>query len=376
MHRGRARGRIAGWCLVVFALLAGAELSARAYLLLRGFPASRYTRTNEALREARAVASSGFDTDYPYLPFRPAPGRDQGLPVDSLGFLGPETGWAPPPGTLRVLCMGGSMVYDGGFPASLDACLDSLLAAGDRGFDSCQVITASGPTWTSAENLVYYAIRGVQTSPAAIVVYVAVNDVYAMFRPDSTVAEPDYSHYRGRWMAVSPAPWDRIPGWADSSRAVALARFALDRMFYQRFQHSLPHRLGLRYEFYPQQTLDTTFGSYENNLEAITAIAQSRGTAVFLVSELQDPTRSSSEEMALAVEALNATAGRVASRHAAGGLVHFVDAASLIAPDSTVLSDKSHLTPLGSDLLGRLVAQAVFESLPATPSGPSRGARQ
>lgn len=363
MRLSRPAGRPARLLFAVLGLIAAAELSARGYLLVRGIPASRYVAATAALREARSAASSGFDTEYPYLPFRAAPGTTAGHSVDSIGFLGPETGWEPPPGAFRVIFAGGSMVYDGLFPAAADSCLDALLAGGASGFDSCQALISSAPTWTTAENLVYYAIRGVYARPHAIVVYVAVNDVYAMSHPDGVAAEPDYSHWRSRWIAVAPAVWDRIPGWADTSRAVALARYALDRLFYPRFLDSPPRRLGLRYEYDPEQTVGTGFGSYVACLEAIAAIAESRGTRVFLVSELQEPSLSSGPAMVAAVDALNAAAAGVAGRHSASGLVSFVDAASLIPADSTTMADKSHLTPEGGRRLGVLLAHEIFSGM-------------
>ncbi|NLP06521.1 hypothetical protein GX411_11320 [Candidatus Fermentibacteria bacterium] len=365
---------MAGLLAAVLGLIAVAELSARGYLLVRGIPAGRYISATAAVREARAAASAGFDTEYPYLPFRPAPGRTAAPSVDSLGFVGPETGWEPPPGAFRVIFAGGSMVYDGLFPSAADSCLDALLSGGACGFDSCQALISSAPTWTTAENLVYYAIRGVYARPHAIVLYVAVNDVYAMSHPDSVTTEPDYSHYRSRWMPVAPAPWDRIPGWADSSRAVALARYALDRLFYPGVLGSPPRRLGLRYEYDPGQVVGTGFGSYVAGLEAIAAIAESRGTRVFLVSELQEPSLSSGPAMVAAVDDLNAAAAEVAARHSAKGLVSFVDAASLITADSTTMADKSHLTPEGGRRLGALVAGEIFRSLQtAASTGGSAG---
>lgn len=373
MRLSRPIGRPARLLLAVLGLAAAAELSARGYLLVRGIPASRYISATAALREGRAAVSAGFDTEYPYLPFRPAPGMPSGTPVDSIGFVGPETGWEPPPGALRVIFAGGSMVYDGLFPAAADACLDSLLAGGASGFDSCQALISSAPTWTTAENLVYYAVRGVYARPHAIVVYVAVNDVYAMSRPDSVTAEPDYSHYRSRWMPVAPAPWDGIPGRADSSRAVALARYALDRLFYPRFLDAPPRRLGLRYEYDPEQVLDTGFGSYVAGLEAVAAIAEARGTRVFIVSELQERSLSGSPAMSAAVDDLNLAAAGVAARHSAGGLVSFIDAAALIPADSTTMADKSHLTPEGGRRLGRLIAGEIFRGLGSSDSACGAG---
>ncbi|MBN1434674.1 SGNH/GDSL hydrolase family protein [Candidatus Fermentibacterales bacterium] len=359
----RALRWLARLLLVAAALFVSAEIAARVYLHVKGYPASRYIQVNHALRQARAASRDGFDTEYPYLPFRPAPGANPNLAANGLGFLGEGARWEPPERTLRVLCTGGSMVYYDAFPTVLEDCLDSLLAGEDTGYDSCQLLVSSGPTWSSMECLVYYAVRGVYTRPHVVIVYVAVNDVYAMFVPDSIEVQPDYSHYRISMMPLPPVPWDLIPGWADSSRAVALSRYALDRIMYPAYQKSPPPRLGLMYRFYPEYSIDTTFATYRSNLEAMAAIAVSRGSSIFFVSELHDSTRSSSPAMAHAVEALNDIAEAVARRHEAGGLVHFVDAASTIPADSSTLSDKSHLTEEGSELIGRLVASEVCAGL-------------
>lgn len=362
----RSRSRVFSWRTVI--ILAGillfAELASRAYLLVRGFPAQRYVQTNLALRQARTGGGDRFDTDYPYLSFRPASGSSAGgQEVNSLGFIGPETGWEPGHGVFRVLFMGGSMVYDGVFPLVSGQRLDSLLAAREFWCDSIEVLMLTAPTWTSAENLAAYCAMGVHARPHAIVLYVAVNDVYAMFRPDTVVPQPDYSHFRRRWNPVPAVPWDIVPGWADSSRAVALARYGLDRVFQARYQSDPPKRLGLRYDFNPEQLPDTTFASYECNLEAITSIAESRGTMVFLVSELQLPEESAGDAMVAAVDRLNTIAERVALRHSGSGLTHFVDAAGIIPATDLTLSDKSHLTPEGSRLLGELIADSIHSAL-------------
>ncbi|MFO7627874.1 MAG: hypothetical protein R6V62_11505 [Candidatus Fermentibacteraceae bacterium] len=362
----RSRSRAFSWrtILVLAGIFLFSELASRAYLLVRGFPAYRYVQTNSALRQARARGADEFDTDYPYLSFTPAAGHSAGgLSVNSMGFIGPETGWLPEQGVFRVLCMGGSMVYDGVFPLVMGQRLDSLLASGELPYGSCEVLMLTAPTWTSAENLAAYCAMGVYAQPHAIVLYVAVNDVYAMFRPDTVVAQPDYSHFRERWNPVPAVPWDIIPGWADSSRAVALARYGLDRVFQARYQAAPPKRLGLRYDFNPEQVLDTTFASYECNLEAITTIAESRGTIVFLVSELQLPGESGGDAMVAGVERLNTIAGRVAGRHSRSGLTHFVDAAGIIPATELTLSDKSHLTPEGNRLLGELIADSLHSAL-------------
>jgi len=362
----RSRSRAFSWrtVLILGGIFLLSELASRAYLLIRGFPAYRYVQTNSALRQARARGAGEFDTEYPYLPFRPVAGSSAGgLGVDSLGFIGPETGWVPGQGVFRVLCMGGSMVYDGVFPRVTGQSLDSMLASGGLPYRSCEVLMLTAPTWTSAENLAAYCAMGVHAQPHAIVLYVAVNDVYAMFRPDTVIAQPDYSHFRERWIPVPAVPWDIIPGWADSSRAVALTRYGLDRVFQARYQAAPPKRLGLRYDFNPDQVLDTTFASYECNLEAITAIAESRGTMVFLVSELQLPEESGGEEMVAAVNRLNAIARRVAERHSRSGLTHFVDAAGIIPATDRTLADKSHLTAEGNRLLGELIADSIHSAL-------------
>ena len=292
MKRGRASRWLTRICLVLGALLAISEIGARVYLRVSGRPAGGYIQVNQAMREARDASRAGFDMEYPYLPFRPAPGMDRDMHVNRMGFIGPGTRWEPPEGALRLLFIGGSMVYYDEFPEVLDNCLDSLLASGEPGYDSCELLISSGPTWTSMENMVYYVIRGVYAEPHVIVVYVAVNDVYAMFVPDSVDAAPDYSHYRDRMMPVPSVPWDFLPGWADSSRAIALSRYALDRLMYPTYQESPPPRLGIRYRYHADQAIDTTFSTYEASLEAMAAIAVSRNSRIYFVSELHDSTLS------------------------------------------------------------------------------------
>jgi lysophospholipase L1-like esterase len=259
--------------------------------------------------------------------------------------------------------MGGSMVYDGVFPVVMGQRLDSAFASGGLPYESCEILMLTAPTWTSADNLAAYCAMGVHAQPHAIVLYVAVNDVYAMFRPDTVVAQPDYSHFRERWNQVPPMPWDMIPGWADSSRAIALTRYGLDRIFQARYQAAPPKRLGLLYDFNPDQVLDTTFASFHSNLEAITSIAESRGTMVFLVSELEPPDESGGDAMVAGVEMLNSIAGRVADRHSRSGLTHFVDAAGIIPSTDRTFSDWSHLTPEGNRLLGELIADSIHSAL-------------
>jgi hypothetical protein len=151
---------------------------------------------------------------------RPADGRGQNFHINALGMRGPEVDVEKPPGTYRILCLGGSTTFGTSvtedhltYPARLEHYLNEGAPAGR----TYQVWNCGVNGYNTVENLIYLELSLVELEPDAILVYDAANDA----RPIQAEGfRPDYSHLRRAWTQTRFSrgerfllKWCRIYGW-------------------------------------------------------------------------------------------------------------------------------------------------------------------
>lgn len=158
-----------------------------------------------------------------YLLYVPAPGyAPGGVRVHNAhGYPGKIVPLERKPGTVRILCLGGSTTYGWGlgpgeaaYPAALETALRQSLPAG---FDDVEVINGGIPWGTTAENLTHYHFKFHYYRPDIVVLNVGGNDSDPVLTPHY---HPDYSHWR-RPLQL-PTPLSRVGRALVRSRLAAL----------------------------------------------------------------------------------------------------------------------------------------------------------
>jgi len=258
-----------------------AEIGLRVYLfaLAPEEKRSKYARPGDLPPERAKYVP------HPYLSYALNPGyrsQDGQNRHNSLGFRGDEVALAKAPGTYRIVCVGGSTVYDteiedyhASFPAQLQVCLR------EGGHPEVEVVNGGVGGYTSFETLVDVAMRVLELAPDLLVIYHNSNDVHARLVPPEAFRF-DNSGYRHEWW-VGDAWWD----------------------------HSLVLRyFGVQWGFSPRNTLEQhtkrvhdeerDFAAciehndsryFARNTEEMIALARQRSAAVMLTSYATCPER-------------------------------------------------------------------------------------
>jgi lysophospholipase L1-like esterase len=138
--------------------------------------------------------------EHPYLYRVPRPGAQYDVyQVNSHGFRGHEFELPRPPGTFRILALGGSSTWDSNvsgnettWPAQLETLLNERRGPGAPRFE---VVNGGVPGYNSAEDLMNFIWRGVYVDPDAVLLYQGWNDYKPNRWPDF---KPDYSNFRQR----------------------------------------------------------------------------------------------------------------------------------------------------------------------------------
>lgn len=120
--------------------------------------------------------------------------------VNELGFEGPEWVREKTPGTLRILCIGGSTTA-GGNPLGWLGSYPRLLEQRLRELTSCpiEVLNAGVSSWTTAEMVCAWFLSLQDFRPDLVILHEAVNDTEPRNWPGF---RNDYSHYRVPWVGV------------------------------------------------------------------------------------------------------------------------------------------------------------------------------
>ena len=122
---------------------------------------------------------------HPFLHYRTG-NVPEGSQAEILEAGGPSGYIDAPPGTARVVCLGGSTTVTG-YPDLMEQALTRL--APERTWEAINLADSS---WTSAHNLVHYALRGRYWRPAYVVLHHGWND--SQVRGAGEDFRTDYAH--------------------------------------------------------------------------------------------------------------------------------------------------------------------------------------
>lgn len=256
------------------ALLCLLELALRLWL---GFLAPDAARVKYARAGAIPAELSRY-VPHPYLcyalnpRFASSDGKDR---HNALGFRGAEFARAKPAGRYRIVCLGGSSVYDTeipdwslAFPAQLERALAAL------GHAEVEVVNGGVGGYTSFETLVDVSLRILELEPDLLVVYHNSNDVHARLVSPADFAS-DNGGYRHAWTAADPW-WDR---------ATLVRYLGVQWGFSPR--NSLEERTKVTLD--EERDLEACLAAnsprwFVRNLRAIATLARARGTDVLLAT--------------------------------------------------------------------------------------------
>lgn len=256
-------------------LLVLAEAALRLWRVTRGQPAT--TRVERFYGEMRQAL--GLYRAHPFTNTAARRGASvfafaRRVSFNSSGYRSPERDFAKKPGGRRVLCAGGSTTFDIGAAddaATWPALLESGLGSG------VEVWNAGFPGWTSAENLISFALRDGDLQPDVVVLYQGINDL----QPAAHVPfdrEYDAGHAGESRLALGLG----LPeiGWSERSLLLESARRLLgqEQDPWQRLK--LPSE-GERLAVLPAAAVVT----FRRNVRSLIALARERGSRVLLVTQ-------------------------------------------------------------------------------------------
>jgi len=209
--------------------------------------------------------------------------RGRGPLFNSQGFTSHEWSLEKRPGTLRILCLGGSTteggnqyLEDGSYPGMLERELREGLGV------PVEVMNAGISGWTTAETTVAWFLILQDYRPDLVIVHHAINDS----RPRSWPGfQPDYSHWRKPWDPPRHGALHRLLArWSDLYVALVLERKLPDVESIT----TLP--LRGRLERGPDGWMDpATAAPFERNVRSIGESAERNGAAVALMTMPLDP---------------------------------------------------------------------------------------
>lgn len=353
-------------------LLLLAEGGLRLLRRLRGMPAE--TRVELFYGEMRRAL--GLYRAHPFTNTGPRPGAaalafGRALSFNSAGYRSPERPFAKSPGRRRVLCAGGSTTFDIGatddaatWPAQLEAALAGT-----------EVWNAGFPGWTSAENLISFALRDGDLEPDLVVLYQGINDLQP-----AAHAPFDREYVAGHAAESRLALGLDLPAiaWSERSLLLEKARDLLGRPRDPWQRLKMP-AAGERRARLPPAALAT----FERNVRSLIALARGRGGRVLLVTQTlrlrRDAADADRDYLAGWLQGLEpaAAAGELERlneilRRQAGEGVAVADAAREIDWRDEDFGDPMHTTAAGSrKLAGYLAPRAA--ALLAAPAEAAAG---
>lgn len=328
----------------------------------------RHPYLNTAPREGMSAAAFGKQASF-----------------NSLGYRSPERPREKPPGSVRIVCSGGSTTFDilsvddsKTWPWQMEGMLREL------GLDA-EVFNAGFPGWTSLENLSSLAIRDVDLRPDIVVLFQGVNDLQpASHQPFDRQYERGHAEQTVRALGfeLQPLKWYEHSLFVEKSRDLIVGK----RDPWQRVQ-VLPSSHDRRVEL-PPEAIQT----FERNIRSFIAVATAAGAQVLLATQpirirgrFGEADRAYLAQWILGLdpvvvpeqlERLNTVLRDLTEE----GPAVLADVATDVAWQDSDFSDPMHFSARGSSLMARFMADAVksvsvgrggAESGP----GPSRSAR-
>jgi lysophospholipase L1-like esterase len=313
-------------------------------------------------------------------------GQEVFLRANSEGFIGPERAHAKPPGTVRIMALGDSVVAGlyhianpaelGGWPARLESLLTERLHDG-RSFE---VMNAGVGGYTAWQTALRFETRGVPFAPDIVLVLVGWNDLAYSVRSDWRPFAHTY-HF------------EPVPGQAPAGLGARLKHTLLAHFYLARAARDLRRRAKAAQPApepksvpFNQAALDI----YVNALEKLEETGGSHGARLALVLwptplgphgswDPETVVKLHRGALPLPPANLRAWYDRYAEaqrdfvrRHPSAVLIdpgdHFAREARRGEP---LFFDLAHLTPAGNAVL----AEAVFESLVSRLGRPAPDTR-
>ena len=311
---------------------------------------------------------------HPYLAYALKPGwrTPAGTNVQAshneLGFRGQGIEAKKEDDVFRVLCLGSGSTYgigasndDATWPARLQYYLHA--EEPDRKFE---VINMGVEGYSTFENLIDLATRGIDLEPDLVIVYQSLADLRCALYPAPV---SDNTHGRSSWTTENSRG---LESTLESSYLYKLARRALTDGDVE--SAGFESQLVVDYEPGTDKFVDapasTGFDNFERNLTSIVALSRSIGARVLLSSQgldRVDLTNAPSRGRQLAsFERMRAILERVARRQK----VEFVDAGKTLEQAArrqweadgkeNVFTWEDGLQDAGADLLASTFAHAIF----------------
>ena len=356
--RGRisAGRKLAFTALVLLLLLGFAEGGLRlAYFVYRG----SWTFIGSLGMKQRLY------TPHPYTAYQLVPNIEAAtyqvlLHTNRWGNRGPDQPYEKPPGTVRIVTLGGSTTFNvfasddaHTWPAQLERLLNE-----HYGTDRIEVVNYAVAGYNSAESLTTFALRAIDRDPDIVVVHHGWNDITPATEPGF---RSDYTHRRKAGVN-KVAPW-----WA------RLAVYRVSLVLRGRRARSIKPA-GTAEGLSPRAV-----AVYERNLESIILLAKPRGIEPVLVTlatrlspdnDPEGPARAAHTKhrthkdrltpagLFRAVKANNDCMRRLAEQYGCLlvdlGIAYPRDEANFLA------GDFGHKTDAGLELFARLVAEAMI----------------
>jgi lysophospholipase L1-like esterase len=221
----------------------------------------RHPFLNTAPREGTSAAAFGKQASF-----------------NSLGYRSPERQVRRAPGTIRIVCAGGSTTFD---LLSVDDSrtwpwrMEEILK--QRGLEA-EVFNAGFPGWTSLENLVSLAIRDLDLDPDIVVLYQGINDLQpASHRPFDSQYERGHAEetVRALGFELQPLRWYEHSLFVEKVRQLVVG----DRDPWRRLQGAVAGDDGV--QELPTEALET----FERNVRSFVAVAAAGGAKVLLATQ-------------------------------------------------------------------------------------------
>lgn len=305
------------------------------------------------------------------------------------GWRGSEPEMPKPPGTLRIIALGGSSVFDhlvtGGasWPERIGPLLQGNMAEPlrDLGWTRVESYNGGVPGYSSRETLATYHDLAARYAPDLVLFYLGWNDAKYMV-PFLEGADPDrYYSYRGAFEAqyrflLAPRPWRNLAAlgkmWTARVGALAENRSAVaEKARVSRLDWD--HTPGLEY----WRRNVRAFGERVLQDGALPVfIAQNTLTVPGLSPELRK--RVVYRYVGLehdALVAVNEAMVRGLAAESAGLSVPFLDLRGGINGREDFFSDHVHMKAAGSEAFARALAEALEKVLPRLAASTSTAGR-
>jgi len=292
--------------------------------------------------------------------------------INSMGFRGREVSATKPPGTFRIVCLGGSTTFDTGsvgralpWPEVLEAELRRRLNR-----ESIEVLNLGVPGATSLDSLIDLQTRALDLQPDLVIVYQSHNDlIYSAAPPyrDNSGLYPQEDRPRStfvRWLSNHSLLYakseERVFSMIGGVTGAVTGLFAAARQ---------PGGSN-------DVLLERGLTNFRSNIRALAAIARENHVPAALV-EVTVPFLSADpgEKKCAQCEALSGAYGGIPndklrvlfSRYdevlkdvaTSGPGVYYIPTAGFVPAEDTYYHDPVHLGPEGSKKLGTRLAEAM-----------------